>query len=444
MPLGLRLPIAQSVLLSAFLFVFGGFSAQKLMGRVQNEMKQPIIGAVIMDTINDHQVSSSPKGHFEIPISRKSVVKVSALGYVSIYLRYSNIDSNSIINEVIELYRETQEINEVSVNSNRLKKVVDLSSQHILDYIPHIDFNLVLKKKTRNQRFISMEGFDTTYAEYDLEALRGESLFEDCFGNIHLLTTDSTYECLFSSTGLQFISTLSRKEFDKSIRPCIAKYDAYLFYQNFTKRNKEYTLRRIKRKTGIGDIVYQLVDEVGEQMALDQYKNILANYYIITPDFKNVIELGVWEGDLLELANNFRLLQMIAWYKQVLIHQVEIQCFQDQEGITCFNGLSDSIIRISPSGNIYKSLDCSLSVNREMSRIVYDQKQNKYYLSNIIRGRMYIDEFSIESGKRTKLLEIHEFSFPRNIQIFNGWVYFLQLEAGFNKLYRIRIPENEN
>lgn len=68
-----------------------------------------------------------------------------------------------------------------------------------------------------------------------------------------------------------------------------------------------------------------------------------------------------------------------------------------------------------------------------------DRHNNIFYLIDFNQGLFEFSRINIRDGTVGKPFKLTEQSFPENIQIYNGWLYFLAGKEAYHKLYRVPI-----
>ena len=128
-----------------FLLSFQGFSQENknadtlkkgpilvmLKGQViNNNNKEPLVGAHLFNLNSVIGTISNDKGMFELATTVNDTIYVSFLGYQSIKLKITNdlLKGNEL---VIELYERTEPMNEVVVSSHKLIGVLEIDAKNV-------------------------------------------------------------------------------------------------------------------------------------------------------------------------------------------------------------------------------------------------------------------------------------------------------------------------
>ncbi|MFT5581747.1 MAG: hypothetical protein ACI9G9_001006, partial [Psychromonas sp.] len=292
---------------------------------------------------------------------------------------------------------------------------------------------------------MSIEGVDTTFFEFNLGRIKAKSLFEDCYGNIHLLSKDSSYQIWIDST-FQIVSTSSIDIFNKLLKPCITNFSGKNVFYNFTNRNRKYTLTSINKKSKEKNFFFQVHDEIGEKVATSHYWSIISYYSQHIPEHANMIALGVWDGNLLTLNfSNPEFDQMIIWYLKTRAVELNIQTCQGKDNLIVFDQLNDLIHVFNDQNALFTSKLHPFKKGSTVFDVIQDKGSNTFYERTIQNGVYTLTSLNhlFEGGSSIKQITISEVPFATNIKIFNDWVYFTIKENHYHGLYRLKISETQ-
>lgn len=415
--------------------------SQVLIGTVTDSEYNPLVQAEIQDTTSRKSAVCDLFGSFILNITSNSVLEISHPEYASRFFPIVTEQNTDTIYLNFLLTEKTQSISEVIITSDRLKKVVDQKSINVVDYLPFNDFILVIKSKNTN-RFLSLEGIDTTFAEFDLGKIKAKALFEDCYGNIHLLDKDSAYQ-IWIDSGFHVVSTASIERFNKLLKPCIADFSENNVFYNFTNRNRKYTLTSIDKKSKQKEFFFHTHDKVGESVATSYFWSIIRIYNQAIPEYANMITLGVWDGNLLTL--NFsspEFDRMVTWYLKIRAVELNINAFRKNNNLIVFDQFSDSIHVFNDQNNQMISRTYPFEKGSKVFDVIQDRFNSTFYEQKIEKGVYTLTSLNhvFENGSPNKQITISEIPFATNMKVFNDWVYFTVLENNFNRLYRMNIP----
>lgn len=410
--------------------------SQTLYGTVVDENSEVLVRAHIQDTVFKSKTITDNYGNFQIEFKESSVLKVSMVGYKTKYLLLKQIEDSSRL--YIELRPKTEQLEEVIVTSERLKSVVIKTNTSVLDFIPYKNFVLALKKYG-SEYYISLEGTDTTYREFAVSGLKPKSLFEDCYGNVHLLSRDSSFQ-IWIDSGLQVVDQAPIETFAKMLKPCIGKWEGKYTFYTFSNHKKKYTLYSIPGEASKVNHFFSVWDKKAEIVANREYWGIISYYYRYASEEENIIANGMWDGNLiaLQLPGHPELNQMITWYLKIRGKEIKVCSFQKGEEIITVDYLNDSLYTFNYKG---KQLNCVEFEHPTewIAQILVDKANYNFYALTVHNGKQSLFSINTESGKTQRIFTLEETSFAEGVQVFNDYIYFTKAQSGYHKLFRIKL-----
>ena len=414
--------------------------SQVLIGSVTNSDNNPIGFAIVEDTLTKNKRTCDFLGNFILALDEQTVIKITHPEYEGKEFTVSPLKKSDTIFLNFVLTEKVQLVPEVIVTSDRLQRVTDQKNVNIVDYLPFKDFILTIKT-VKSQRILGVEGVDTTLQEFNLGKIKAKSLVEDCFGNVHLLTRDSSYQ-IWIDTSLHIVSTSSIEKFNKLLKPCVANFSENNVFYSFTNHNRKFALISIDKKTKEKDYFFQLHDKIGEKVARSYYWSIISCYNQNIPEYANMIALGVWDGNPLTL--NFSSPEfdsMIIWYLKIRGVELNIQAFQNGNKLLILDQFSDSIHIFDEKNTLLKNIYYSFPKGSTVFPVIQDRCTDIIYVLSKAQGIYNLAAInpSIDNNIQPSELTISEVPFAVNIKIFNGWVFFLIEENGFYGLHRIKM-----
>lgn len=283
-------------------------------------------------------------------------------------------------------------------------------------------------------------GFDTTFFDFTLELNRPESFFLDCFKNIHIKTKDSVYQIIFTDT-IEIISTLSFSDFQEQIEPCVWSSDSSLLYQYFSNHNRNMELFQLS-KYHKPKFIYEITDPQGVAAAQDFYQEIIEKYNRRTPSSENIIKLGLWSGDVMELNIDGELNRMTSWYKKFQAKKLHTPCIELWNRVYLFDTENMEVIQFNRKLQVENKTPLNISFKPKRIELLKDEGTGKLYFYDVTNATISIYHYDLDSGTSKEVIEVHELTFPQKIKIVNGWMYFLSVKGfGFYKLYKVKLED---
>jgi hypothetical protein len=417
---------------------FSNVTAQRSVfyGTIVDSEGSELQGATIEDQTSGFATISNRRGEFSLTIDSLSILEIRYVGFKSVIIdQISFVDT---VRQFIQMEREIENFQEFVVRSRRFKPIAKDDAVNVLDFRPYPEFVLALETIGRKRYLSFYQEFDSV-ERFSTKRIKGKSLFEDCFGNIHILNDDSAYQ-VFVNEELHIISAISIEQFDESIRSCVAKFEENTFFEGYSRSNKMYSLLGYEPNSKEPKCHFSVWDEIGEEMAHIQYDTILALYFASTPLNQNLITNKSWSGDMIALANTPDLLSRISWYTKVLLRNVEVKTFSMNGQLVAFDCLNDSIVIMDQGGTTIGQIPFGDGTEK-VKEIIFDSSTQQFYTFNLDGAYSGIYSIDIATGKKQFVGSTRGLGRSENVKIFGGDFYFILNEDGYGNLYRASLDD---
>mgnify|MGYP005988070629 CR=1 FL=1 len=414
--------------------------AQTIVGSVLDEQDEPLIGVTIINTNSKKGVVTDVNGNFTINTLTNDFLKLSFIGKANLVYRVP-ITKQDTIYKLFTLKENSKELKEFTVSSKRINKVAGEKNEYILDYHLLLDGNIVVLKKIKKTYYLSLEGIDTVYSQAKLDYNKPLKITEDCFGNIHLICKDSVRQ-FWVNNQIQCLYSYSHESYNELLKPMIHCQDDYAIAEQFSNHNKKYQLTLVKKGHPKRRLFYQTWDKEAEKVAASWYYQIIGYYYANTSPEMNLIENGIWDGNVisLQISGDIESTTMVSWYLKIKAREMNIQSFSENKGIVLFDLQEDSVSCIDKTGRISSKVNSGIKNINLSTSVIQDKLLEKYYYYQGSKGWLYLYELNPKTGKSQLVLELKEVTFVKHIKIMDGWVYFVRSKNnGFQKLYRVKL-----
>lgn len=414
------------------IFFYSSVYGQDFSGVVVDDDGFVLNNVFIKDTSNNIGTHSNSDGAFTIRLELNSVVQISLNGYQTQYRKSNQMG------DTIRLYRESRVLNDVVIDYSAVKSVVVKPGINVLDYIVRPEFILVLYKE-KSKKFLSIKGDRIRDLLFPLNEVDGKSLFEDCFGNIHVLTKQKAHLLTIGSQ-ISIASEMSIDDFEKLVVPCEAVMGNNIIISSYTNHAKKYTLALKITPEKQFTPFYTIWDRETEKMATAIYWEVVGMYRAQSDTVSDIIINKMWDGkNLIELAVNPEILERVGFYEGVLAKDLNVHSFQVDEQLLTFDLCFDSLFVFNKEGDCIKKTGLSLHQKRNGQTVIRDSMRDKFYLFTTEFGVCHLSPIHLGDGHLEKAFVLTQESAAKNVKIFDNWVYFLVGENGFNKLYKVRL-----
>jgi hypothetical protein len=418
------------------------FSQNKLtvVGRVMDEHHIPLIGASVIDKNTKSGVTTNRDGVFFLPQQRQNInFEIEYTGYKPFLI---NIPADSlqvltndtlVLNFVMEI--KAEQLETVVVSGENTKLAYNKPRVVVLDYDFYRDHLLLLIYE--NQKYKLRLADETGKDVYTL-TLRGnpEKLFKDCYGNLHLLSTDSAYEIKFQELTFSLLSGHTIVEFDKLVSPILIATNKNLFYKTFdeVKRNIVYgNYDRIKKKKTELKTIRTEGNRLYHKTGFNQSDGVV----IYQKEFL------VYGGSLrggggahrvpLESATypqwkylrNSDAAQITSYRQTILAITIYNPLILLNDSLFLFNHTEDMIMIYDITGNLSRKIPIEYHLQKGWkNELIKDYSKNVIYAKYIKNDHAYLDQINPISGQIIKEIRL-EHKFAKDVKVKNGYIYFL-------------------
>lgn len=436
------------VLLMCFIAI--GSFAQNVSGVVFGPHGDVISNAEVIDK-DLHVLSlTNEKGEFKLVYSEGSVFGIRKKGYESSWFLMNN---PSKTNYEVRLTYAVQELDEVNVFGRKRETVADLKNVNILDYLP-TEKGLITLRKTSGEYYIGLDSIPGEGTAYKLNFDRPKRLFRDCLGNYHILNSEFAIQFDVSDTGFAVIDIASIPQFEYLLAPCIGAYNDSTFVMKYlTRHNQQLDLVLFEKgKKPIS--FYRQFDSISYRMAAEDALIFGINNsqtYIWDSLNQNVLpvrrylrEVAKENPDIvLKFVSNSinaehsnRPADLLTNY---LLHSypIDVRAFQVRNYIVVVDFEDKGLRVFSDKGKElhYKPF----KVEGDIKDVWKDASRGLIYFYARYRGNHRVYQLDVTTGQTRYLMNFRELPFAESKQVYDGWLYYREIENGFFKVHRISL-----
>lgn len=388
---------------------------QFVIGKIVDSISQlPIEKASIKINHSNNGARSNIYGNFSIAIN-KTPLSIT-ISHISYYPKTITIKSLKDTLK-IELFAKTNDLTEISILSNKVVNLTKDKPIFIWDFTFQSNDILLLAYKNKNifhpSLFVLKNNGDTINS---MELFQPKKLYTDGLNNNHLITKKMAYQIAYDSSNVNFIYPTSLNEFTNAMNPFVTvNKNKYFFKQYFS--NEQVLVYYSYDKTKDSLMEFAVIENAkGKRMLRDKARMMRMQ--------------GYTEADE-RFENDFM-------YKPVFA-----PLFAINDSIYLFDH-EESVIKIYDENNsLKKEIPISYQNDDDWQKeFTMDKSTNKVYAIFKKDGLTSLAEINLRDGSIGPKVQIPEFVYIENIQINDGFVYFLYKEKinyEFKQLYKMPI-----
>ena len=428
------------------------------------QTKTTVYGNLGVENVNisivntQYGTSTDAQGHYELPLyDRSKAVNLyySCIGYqdtvVSLTPRQLQLDSINISFRMRKMSYDLQEVGVTAYSdfyrSPRGTNIADIafSGNQIL----------VLENGKRNStlRLLDLGGNDL--ASTDFETLYDE-LYIDAFGDYLLLSQDTCLQVCFNTAGKAVpVSSFTKDLFRDKIRKIVFEFnDAYLL-RNTAYEKRDYYVKEFHGQAQTYNYVlkndslkqrrflYRFIDTVAVNVCQSYLNEIFAIYNSEVPENENELVLGVWDGNLLRLAVNYKIHKRIGWYCQVLATEYHTIALKFNDFIQLVDLENFEIVEFDKDFQLSgkRPLTIVSGKNYFANQFLTDEATGNTYGLFMQNGINYLGCYDPAKGTVGMGQKASNSIYPRTFKVHNGYAYsvYFDKERLFGRINRVKV-----
>ena len=337
---------------------------------------------------------------------------------------------------VIVMQRKTNTLQEVTVTENAPHLAYANKKVWVIDYKVQHD-GIYMVAGNGDESVLLHLGFEQDTISRKPIAPKFQELYRDAFDNLHLIGSDSTYQIYCDGKQLHLLYGCKKDIFKQKLKPVVAATDSIIVLEMLRNYGQEAVFIGVNRNNGqrflLQDIGGQTL-EMAQNWALDNYREAVidaagSDYSVSIRDF------GVHEeasGEVSNLKDNVK--------KRLMLRSVYCPLFGIGNELYLFAFPEDRIVVFDKNGEkeremeiaFHKNLGVGLSkhltsTNPWDKNLIFDPVRKMMYAQFASNGIVTLKEVDLADGKIKREIRLSDHSFPQNIQVYNGEVYYLFL-----------------
>lgn len=313
-----------------------------------------------------------------------------------------------------------QELEGVDISAFQQVKLPTLEDEYVLDYLFDGDDIVLLSKiklayvlRRVNAKFEELRR--TTLDQ------KPEGFYTDCMGYHHLFTSDSAYQIYFHEHEVEFLYPMQKDRFLSLLSNCVGTTDKGLVYETFLNKNQTHMFIEFDTVNDVNNLLYM--------------SNDMENYYSLLEDqIRHEREWAANINNLSAMGINFN--------HMVLSKEAYVPFFNIDTGYVILNHKEN----IGIKGSSFES--------QEIFDIIYHHKESwadhiiqaengdVFYAKLLDGGLIMVQDLGNDFKEGGKLTHIHKHTFPQQIKIKDGYLYYLareHKEDSYIKLWKVKV-----
>ncbi|PJC62920.1 MAG: hypothetical protein CO022_01935 [Flavobacteriales bacterium CG_4_9_14_0_2_um_filter_32_27] len=409
-------------LILLLLFSFSIFSQDQIVihGLLKTKEGKNISDASIFIPEINKGVVSNQKGDFFFEAKKELIIfLISHLNYYPKTYTLYEVKFNEVINDtlniVIILEEKINELSSFEISSEKIELLYNEPFVTILDY-QFYENKLLLLSKTSRSTTLKLVGFNGKELAKIIAPKNSTYLHKDCFGNIHLLSTDSAFQILVESQNLEIIYSVSIQTFNLHLKPCVSNIkNTFIFKQEDIKNQAilYYYVDESKRKYPLKEII----DSLGQVYALQRANSIKK---IQNPAVSKMSENKISIYEARSLSQN------IAYLDILLKNLIENPLFVINNSVYIFDHTDNTCFIFDENYSYIRNFLLNYQYQKGWDKkLIVDSDLGDVYAKFMKEGLCYLNKINLSNGELIISYKLEKHIYPLNIKVKNGIAYYL-------------------
>ena len=444
------------ILFPTLLFAQTGNEVFMVEVLVCDSMGAAIKDVAVYDAKNNIRSVTDRDGIARIATRMGETLSLSHLSYKTKSFR---IEEKSLIDTedgrkamIIVMQRKTNTLQEVTVTENAPHLAYSNKKVWVIDYKVQHD-GIYMVAGNGNESVLMHLGFEQDTISLKPIAPKFQELYRDAFDNLHLIGPDSTYQIYCDGKQLHLLYGCKKEVFRQILSPVVAATDSVIVIENWRNHGQEVAFIAVNRNHGQRFLLQDIGGETAEMAhfwALDDKRQAKMDK-LAEEDTAFIDIQKETNSDICNLKENAK--------KRVLLYPVYCPLIGIGNELYLFAFPEDRLVVFDKNGqkdremgiDFHKKLGVGLSkhltsTNPWDKNLVFDPVRKMMYAQfKGADGIVTLKEVDLSDGKIKREIRLSDHSFPQNIQVYNGEVYYLFLNntqtAGRDRrsLYKMRL-----
>ena len=380
------------------------------------------------------------------------------LSHLSYKTKSFRIEEKSLIDSedgrkamVIVMQRKTNTLQEVTVTENAPHLAYANKKVWVIDYKVQHD-GIYMVAGNGDESVLLHLGFEQDTISRKPIAPKFQELYRDAFDNLQLMSADSVYQVYCDGLELRLLYGNSIETFRQKLEPVKLLTDSIMVLQKYANMQQQLVYLKVNRNNKQVSVMADLRGtsiEMGRNARRDVIKDkkidkMQADYEAESRAAQNAEHpMGLSTQSMVlyfhsdDEAVEERRQMTRDLYNRILFKPIYCPALYVGGNIYVFDFENDNMLKYDNCGNqmdscgiafhrtgYYKNLEINSSWD---NRLVVDDATNQCYAQFITDGIVTLKEVDLSDGKIKREIRLSDHTFPQNIQVYNGEVYYLFL-----------------
>ena len=362
---------------------------------------------------------------------------------------------------LVVMRHKTNKLQEVTVTENAPHLAYENKTVWVMDYKVQRD-GIYMVVGNGNASMLLHLDFEQDTISLKPIASKYQELYQDAFGNLHLIGPDSTYQIYCDGKQLHLLYGTGKEVFRQKLEPVKIVTDSIMVLQNYANMQQQLVYLMVNRNNKQISVLADLNSTTAEMarnartdVKRDQEMDMMESEFQEMPPIS-----GVTEGTLRshfqtdEFAVEERKLMVKNFYDRIRFRPIYCPAIPIGGIIYIFDFQNNNLLKFDNLGHPMSTCGIDFHKTGYFKNLAMKNPWDEKLIVDAVTGQCYaqfsndgivtLKEIDLNDGKLKKEIRLTKHSFPQNIQVYNGEVYYLflnntQATRDRRSLYKMRL-----
>ena len=344
----------------------------------------------------------------------------------------------------VVMRHKTNNLQEVTVTENAPHLAYENKSVWVTDYKVQHD-GIYMVAGNSNASVLLHLDFEQDTISLKPIASKYQELYQDAFGNLHLIGPDSTYQIYCDGKQLHLLYGIGKDVFRQKLEPVKILTDSIMVLQNYANMDQQLAYLMINRNNKKISVLADLNGTTAEMarnahtdVERDRKMDMMEAEFQEMPPIIGVV-IGALESNFRsdEMDVEGRKLMIKNLYNRIRFKPIYCPAIPIGDSIYIFDFQNNNLLKFDNLG--HPTSTCRIDFHKTGylknlamknswdEKLIVDDATGQCYAQFSSDGIVTLKEIDLNDGKVKREIRLTKHSFPQNVQVFNGEVYYLFL-----------------
>ncbi len=418
---------------------------------VCDSMAKPITDVAVYNAKNNLLSVTDGDGVAKVTVRQGEMLYFSHLSFLRQAYRVDQrklIDINDLRNfTIITLKAKANPLPEVTVTEHAPHLAYENEKVWANDFIVRKEGIFLIIDDPARHLLLFLDHEQDTLAQLNIKR-KFDELYQDVFGNVHIISSDSVYQVLCDRRGISLGFGVSIETFRQKLEPVKALTDSIMVLQKYSNMQQELVYFKVNRNNSKISVMADVSGaslEMAQSMRNDAYRDQKIDQMLAeNPLFRGKIpDLAMRENNIGLAPGGESNVQercdaMKSLYMRILFKPIYCPVFYIKDSIYIFDFQNNEMLKYDNCGEPTGQCEIDFHETGYFKKSVVNKPWDKKLIVDAATGRCYaqfstdgivtLKEISLTDGKVKREIRLGKHSFPQNIQVYDGEVYYLYLD----------------